>query len=125
MRNWGNSLPAKLVQFLSVDEVLAIHEALVDRFGGVAGIRDQGLLESALYRPRTGYYRDLVEMAAFPAGQGVDLRARKMPTSTSNPPRAWPSPRASANSSQARRAAKTGCSSRVTEEKAAGKWARA
>jgi death-on-curing protein len=49
---------------LTVDEVLAIHEALVDRFGGLGGVRDLGLLESALYRPRTGYYRDLTEMAA-------------------------------------------------------------
>jgi death on curing protein len=64
MRNWGNSLPDKIVQFLSVDEVLAIHEALVNRFGGIGGVRDLGLLESALYRPRTGYYHDLVEMAA-------------------------------------------------------------
>jgi death-on-curing protein len=53
-----------MVQFLSLDEVLAIHESLVDRFGGIGGVRDLGLLESALFRPRTGYYRDLVEMAA-------------------------------------------------------------
>jgi death-on-curing protein len=53
-----------MVQFLSLDEVLAIHESLVDRFGGIGGVRDLGLLESALYRPQTGYYRDLVEMAA-------------------------------------------------------------
>lgn len=57
-------MPAKMVQFLSLDEVLAIQEALVDRFGGIGGVRDLGLLESALFRPRTGYYRDLVEMAA-------------------------------------------------------------
>jgi death on curing protein len=53
-----------MVQFLSLDEVLAIQESLVDRFGGIGGVRDLGLLESALFRPRTGYYRDLVEMAA-------------------------------------------------------------
>jgi death-on-curing protein len=47
-----------------VDEVLAIHQTLVDRFGGLPDVRDLGLLESALHRPRTGYYRDLVEMAA-------------------------------------------------------------
>jgi death-on-curing protein len=44
--------------------VLAIHEALISIFGGQAGVRDPGLLESALYRPRTGYYADLAEMAA-------------------------------------------------------------
>ena len=54
----------KSVAFLSRDEVLEIHQALVERFGGPSGVRDLGLLESALYRPRTGYYADLAEMAA-------------------------------------------------------------
>jgi len=57
-------LPNNAVQFLSVDEVLEIHAALIDRFGGADGLRDKGLLESALYRPQSGYYADLVEMAA-------------------------------------------------------------
>jgi death-on-curing protein len=57
-------LPSSLVQFLSVDEVLAIQKRLIDRFGGDHGIRDRGLLESALFRPQTGYYAHLEEMAA-------------------------------------------------------------
>jgi len=57
-------LQSNTVQFLSVEEVLEIHTALIKRFGGASGLRDQGLLESALYRPQTGYYSDLVEMAA-------------------------------------------------------------
>jgi death-on-curing protein len=57
-------LPGKQVAFLSRDEVLAIHSTLLERFGGPAGVRDFGLLESALYRPRTGHYADLAEMAA-------------------------------------------------------------
>ncbi|MBT8088930.1 MAG: type II toxin-antitoxin system death-on-curing family toxin [Gammaproteobacteria bacterium] len=57
-------MPSKSVQFLSVDEALAIQERLIDRFGGQHGVRDRGLLESALYRPQTGYYRGLQEMAA-------------------------------------------------------------
>ena len=52
------------VQYLSLDEVLEIHQRLIARFGGTPGIRDQGLLESALYRPQTGYYEDLTSMAA-------------------------------------------------------------
>ena len=55
---------ADSVSHLSLDEVLAIHERLIGAFGGSPGIRDPGLLESALYRPRSGYYRDLAEMAA-------------------------------------------------------------
>ena len=62
--SWVNCLPNSVVQFLSVDEVLEIHTALIDRFGGADGLRDRGLLESALYRPQSGYYADLVEMAA-------------------------------------------------------------
>lgn len=54
----------RTVLFLSTDEVLEIHAALIERFGGKAGVRDLGLLESALFRPRTGYYNDLVEMAS-------------------------------------------------------------
>lgn len=52
------------VQFLTLDEVLEMHRLLISRYGGASGVRDLGLLESALYRPTTGYYRDLVEMAA-------------------------------------------------------------
>ncbi len=41
-----------------------LHQALLKRFGGQSGIRDQGLLESALARPRSGYYTSLSEQAA-------------------------------------------------------------
>ena len=37
---------------------------MVSKWGGVAGVRDQGLLESAVARPRTGYYRDVIEESA-------------------------------------------------------------
>ena len=57
-------MPADAVKFLSLDEVLAIHERLIERFGGDHGIRDHGLLESALFRPQTGYYAHIEEMGA-------------------------------------------------------------
>jgi death-on-curing protein len=57
-------LPDERIAFLSRDEVLAIHSTLIECFGGPAGVRDNGLLESALFRPRTGHYADLAEMAA-------------------------------------------------------------
>jgi death-on-curing protein len=62
-RNSESSLPSKPVQFLTLDEVLEIHGVLAERFGGPTGVRDMGLLESALYRPQSGYYKDLTEMA--------------------------------------------------------------
>ena len=57
-------MPADRTVFLTVDEVLAIHDRLIEMFGGPAGVRDHGLLESALFRPRTGHYPDLAAMAA-------------------------------------------------------------
>lgn len=57
-------MPADSVSFLTHDELLEIHARLIERFGGEAGIRDLGLLDSALFRPQTGYYEDLVEMSA-------------------------------------------------------------
>ncbi len=57
-------MPSDSVQFLSLDEVLAIHQRVIEAFGGAGGVRDLGLLESALYRPQSGYYEDLVSMAA-------------------------------------------------------------
>lgn len=50
--------------YLTLDEVLRIHEVLLREFGGAPGIRDHGLIESALLRPQTGYYADLIEEAA-------------------------------------------------------------
>jgi death-on-curing protein len=50
--------------FLTLAEVLVIHADQIERYGGSQGIRDQGLLEAALYRPQTGHYADLIEEAA-------------------------------------------------------------
>lgn len=36
---------------ISVSEAIHIHDLLITRFGGASGIRDVGLLESALARP--------------------------------------------------------------------------
>ena len=57
-------MPNEVVQFLSLDEAIAIHERLIEKFGGTAELRDMGLLESALFRPQTGYYSDLAQMSA-------------------------------------------------------------
>ena len=53
-----------MTDYLTVAEVLAMHTDQIERYGGSHGVRDQGLLEAALYRPQTGYYVDLIEEAA-------------------------------------------------------------
>ena len=49
--------------YLTVAEVAEIHQIMIERFGGAPGLRDVGALESALFRPQSGYYADLVAEA--------------------------------------------------------------
>ena len=55
--------------FLSLDEVLALHADQISRYGGEAGVRDLGLLKSALAMPQARFggqwlHPTLHEMAA-------------------------------------------------------------
>ncbi|MGE5205428.1 MAG: type II toxin-antitoxin system death-on-curing family toxin [Chlamydiota bacterium] len=50
--------------YLTVAEVLTIHDQLIDEFGGKPGILDRGRLEAAVFRPQIGYYSSLAEEAA-------------------------------------------------------------
>jgi death-on-curing protein len=54
---------------IEVSEVEKIHDILIDRFGGANGIRDKGILESAIGRPFQTFdgkdlYPDPVDKAA-------------------------------------------------------------
>ena len=50
--------------FRSIDEVLELHAALIERYGGAHGLRDEGASASAIMRPQLGYYDGLLEEAA-------------------------------------------------------------
>ena len=52
------------VNYLTLPDVLAMHMVLIKRFGGSDGVRDMGSLESAIARPQSGYYKDVIESAA-------------------------------------------------------------
>jgi death on curing protein len=56
--------------FLTLDEVIEIHRDMVERYGGSPGIRDQGLLESAVAMPQATLgeqylHSSVFEMAAY------------------------------------------------------------
>ncbi len=58
--------------WITVEESHAIHSEMLARFGGLDGVRDEGLLESALNRPKNLFAygcEDLIQMAgAYAAG---------------------------------------------------------
>src|SRR3989338_1643055 len=55
--------------FLSFDEVIKIHHAQIEQYGGSHGVRDIGLLQSALAMPESGFgdqylHEDFAAMAS-------------------------------------------------------------
>ena len=49
--------------YLTVADILGMHAVLVEKYGGMPGVRDMGGLQSAVYRPQSGYYTDILEEA--------------------------------------------------------------
>ena len=56
-------------EFLSVEDVLELHGLQIERYGGAVGLRDRGLLESAVSQPEATFdgkslHEDIYAMAA-------------------------------------------------------------
>lgn len=51
-------------EYLTVAEVYTMQHRLIELFGGLHGVRDAGAIESAVFRPQTGYYDSVEEEAA-------------------------------------------------------------
>lgn len=45
----------KKIVYLTFDVVLAIHDDMIERYGGSHGIRDIGIIQSALARPQASF----------------------------------------------------------------------
>lgn len=57
------------VIYITLDEVLAIHDDMIERYGGSFGIRDLGLIQSAIARPQASFggedlYPTIIDKAA-------------------------------------------------------------
>ena len=59
--------------WLSTDLVLSIHDEQLGQFGGPPGLRDQGLLESALGRPLNKYAYGTEDLAVLAAAYAFGL----------------------------------------------------
>jgi death-on-curing protein len=58
-----------MVHLLTLEEILIIHDRVIRQFGGSHGVRDVGLLQSAIERPKAGFgdfeaYPDIFMKAA-------------------------------------------------------------
>lgn len=50
----------QIPEFVPKVDVLAIHQRQVEKFGGLDGIRDEGLLDSALAQPQATFFGQLL-----------------------------------------------------------------
>ncbi len=54
-----------MIKFLKLEMILSFHEDQIKQYGGNSGIRDQGLLESALAQPEASFGREYVHKNIF------------------------------------------------------------
>ncbi len=64
-------------EFLTVEEVLYIHGMQLERYGGAAGIRNQGLLESAVMTPQASFGGEPNDVDEELYQAMIDVSARK------------------------------------------------
>lgn len=59
--------------WLTYEQVIAIHSRQLRRFGGAPGLRDEGLLRSALERPRNKWHYDAANLRELAAAYAYGL----------------------------------------------------
>ena len=59
--------------WITYDQATAIHSRQLRRFGGAPGLRDQGMLRSALERPINKWHYERAEMAELAAAYAFGL----------------------------------------------------
>lgn len=60
-------------RWLTLQDILVTHERQLERFGGGEGIRDQGMLESALARPVNRWHYGCEDFAELAAAYGFGI----------------------------------------------------
>jgi death on curing protein len=64
---------AEAPAWVTYDQVIAIHSRLLRRFGGAPGLRDDGMLRSALERPANKWHYEQAGLPELAASYAVGL----------------------------------------------------
>ena len=57
--------------YLSLEQIIELHDALIDKFGGLLGIREKGLLESALAAPTMAVFGEELHKTIYNDGFSI------------------------------------------------------
>ena len=63
----------KVPAWVTYEQVIAIHSKQLRRFGGAPGLRDEGMLQSALQRPQDKWHYEQVELPELAAAYAFGL----------------------------------------------------
>jgi death-on-curing protein len=63
----------KVPAWVTYGQVIAIHSKQLRRFGGAPGLRDEGMLQSALQRPQDKWHYEQVELPELAAAYAFGL----------------------------------------------------
>lgn len=55
----------QIPEFLEVSDVLEMHQVLIEQLGGTPGVRDEGLLDSALSQPKATFFGELLHPTIY------------------------------------------------------------
>ena len=51
--------------YLSIEQIIELHDALIEKFGGLKGIREMGLLESAIVAPMMAVFGEELHKTVY------------------------------------------------------------
>ena len=63
----------KAPYWLTREECLALHNMMLSHYGGIAGVRDENMLESALAKPQQRFHYDKPTMAELGAAYAAGI----------------------------------------------------
>jgi len=59
--------------WLEKEDILAVHDELLDLFGGLEGVRDPGLLDSAMHKPKLKFHYEEPSLFAIAAAYAAGI----------------------------------------------------
>lgn len=65
-------------RWLTVEQVIVTHERQIKKFGGPQGLRDQGMLESALARPENKWRYESADLAELAASHAFGIAKNRL-----------------------------------------------
>jgi death-on-curing protein len=81
-------IAAREPRFIGIDVARAVHDRQLAEHGGLAGVKDQGLLESAMSRPLNKFGYGETDLCALAAAYAFGI-ARNHPFADGNKRTAW------------------------------------